>query len=284
MPHQPFKLLVRSDCERKASPLQEDAFDPVGRHETSSIDHLSNVSNINLLDKEETFVTEDSFTEKASTSLSSIHKQKYGPSVSGKKNKLVLGVNALNKYVGSLGGNGTFGVASSASYPPKELKKRNHTREGATYCVPISVRSHYSYATNKTYNHLIDLSKLLAPSTIGVLSNFYEQRFISIVQDLRRKPYQRNSDSTFGQGCLNNAGDSWLLSSCQSMEASGSVHDSGLRLYLEYDKDQAPNPSVMNDYDQALNLTYQTYDNWPDKDPQQNGIFSFNGQVAKEKH
>ncbi|KAK1258264.1 hypothetical protein QJS04_geneDACA022503 [Acorus gramineus] len=54
----------------------------------------------------------------------------------------------------------------------------------------------------------------------------------------------RYSDSTFGQGCLNNAGDSWLLSSCQSMEASGSVHDPGLRSYLEYDKDQAPNPPV----------------------------------------
>ncbi|KAK1301882.1 hypothetical protein QJS10_CPB12g00757 [Acorus calamus] len=94
----------------------------------------------------------------------------------------------------------------------------------------------------------------------------------------------RNSDSTFGQGCFNNAGDSWLLSSCQSMDASGSVHDSGLRSYLEYDKDQAPNPSLMNDCDQALNLTYQTYDNWPDKDPEHNGIFSFNGRVAKEKH
>ncbi|KAK1302621.1 hypothetical protein QJS10_CPB12g01199 [Acorus calamus] len=95
----------------------------------------------------------------------------------------------------------------------------------------------------------------------------------------------RYSDSTFGQGCLNNAGDSWLLPSCQSMEASGSVHDPGLSSlsYLEYDKDQAPNPLVKNDCDQALSLAYQTYDNWPDKDPEQNGIFSFNGQVNVDR-
>ncbi|KAK1320753.1 hypothetical protein QJS10_CPA03g00191 [Acorus calamus] len=35
----------------------------------------------------------------------------------------VLGANALNKYVGSLGGIGTSGVGSSASYAPKELNK-----------------------------------------------------------------------------------------------------------------------------------------------------------------
>ncbi|KAK1310222.1 hypothetical protein QJS10_CPA08g00738 [Acorus calamus] len=58
--------------KRKASPLERDTFDPVERHETSSINPLSDALNIDILDKEQTSGSKFSFTEKASTSLSSI--------------------------------------------------------------------------------------------------------------------------------------------------------------------------------------------------------------------
>ncbi|KAK1301886.1 hypothetical protein QJS10_CPB12g00753 [Acorus calamus] len=70
------------------------------------------------------------------------------------------------------------------------------------------------YAGDKarTYNRLIDLRKLLAPSTIGVLSNFYEQPFISIVQDLRRKPYHRSENGfSVGKYDLGRKNDVWAV-------------------------------------------------------------------------
>ncbi|KAK1286736.1 hypothetical protein QJS10_CPB20g00752 [Acorus calamus] len=56
--------------KRKAFPLQQDAFDPVGRNETSFIDPLSDALSIDLLDTEQASEMNDSFIEKASTSSS----------------------------------------------------------------------------------------------------------------------------------------------------------------------------------------------------------------------